>query len=101
LIYTYRPSSSFPSTPIEKLACFLIEAALDLAATPPKTFQTVIFPLTRLSIIAGSLLVFCPRPQIVCHQPIDGRRNSPTLGEVIQNQFMQAENWPIGVALGC
>lgn len=32
----------------------------DLAATPLKTFQNMIFPLTRPGIIAGSLLVFVP-----------------------------------------
>ena len=29
-----------------------------------------------------------------------GGGTAPTLGEVIQNQFMQARDWPFGTALG-
>ena len=37
-----------------------VEAALDLGARPLKTFFTVIVPLTKGGIIAGSMLVFIP-----------------------------------------
>ena len=97
MIYPYPPFFILPLyASIEKLECFLIEAA-----TPLKTFQTVIFPLTRPSIIAGSLLVFVPALGMFAISQLMGGGTDPTLGEVIQNQFMQAKDWPFATAFGC
>ena len=101
LVYTYLPFFILPVYgSIEKLEYFLVEAALDLGATPLKTFQNVIFPLTRPGIIAGSLLVFVPALGMFAISQLMGGGTSPTIGEVIQNQFMQARDWPFGAALG-
>ena len=47
-------------TSLVKLDWSLVEAALDLGASPWRCFRQVILPLTRPGIIAGSLLVFIP-----------------------------------------
>lgn len=47
-------------TALTRLDYSLVEAALDLGARPFKTFISVIIPLTKGGIVAGSMLVFIP-----------------------------------------
>ena len=47
------------------------------------------------------LLVFIPAIGMFAITESDGRRRSvPMIGNVIQNQFGQARDWPFGAALG-
>src|SRR4029453_7567621 len=60
-VYTFLPFMILPIYgSIEKLDGSLIEAALDLGATPLRAFRAVILPLTWPGIVAGILLVFVP-----------------------------------------
>jgi spermidine/putrescine transport system permease protein len=101
LVYSYLPFMILPIYgSIEKLDGALIEAAFDLGAGPFRTFQKVILPLTQPGIIAGILLVFIPAIGMFAITQLMGGGTDPTIGEVIQNQFLSARDWPFGAALG-
>lgn len=101
LIYNYLPFFILPVYgSIEKLDGSLIEASFDLGAGPLRTFQRVILPLTWPGIVAGILIVFIPAIGMFAITQLMGGGIKPTIGEVIQNQFLQARDWPFGAALG-
>jgi spermidine/putrescine transport system permease protein len=101
LIYNYLPFFILPVYgSVEKLDHTLIEASFDLGAGPLRTFQRVIFPLTWPGIVAGSLLVFIPAIGMFAITQLMGGGIKPTIGEVIQNQFLEARDAPFGAALG-
>jgi spermidine/putrescine transport system permease protein len=101
LIYSYLPFMILPIYgSVEKLDTSLVEAAFDLGAGPVRVFQTVILPLTQPGIIAGVLLVFIPSIGMFAITDLMGGKTVPMIGNVIQNQFFQARDWPFGAALG-
>lgn len=101
LVYSYLPFLILPVYgSVEKLDNSLVEAAFDLGAGPLRAFQKIILPLTQPGIVAGVLLVFIPAIGMFAISQLMGGGTEPTIGEVIQNQFMQARDWPFGAALG-
>ncbi len=101
LVYAYLPFMILPIYgSVEKLDGALIEAAHDLGAGPWRVFTSVIFPLTLPGIAAGTLLVFVPAIAMFAITDLMGGARVPLIGNVIQNQFMQARDWPFGAALG-
>ena len=46
------------------------------------------------------LLVFIPAIGMFAISQLMGGGTAPTIGEVIQNQFLQARDWAFGSALG-
>ncbi len=101
LVYSYLPFLILPVYgSVEKLDNSLVEAAFDLGAGPVRTFQKIIVPLTYPGIVAGILLVFIPAIGMFAITQLMGGGIKPTIGEVIQNQFLQARDWPFGAALG-
>jgi spermidine/putrescine transport system permease protein len=101
LVYAYLPFMILPIySSVEKLDGALIEAAYDLGAGPIRVFSSVIVPLTMPGIAAGTLLVFVPAIGMFAITDLLGGARVPLIGNVIQNQFMQARDWPFGAALG-
>ncbi len=101
LVYAYLPFMILPIYgSAEKLDNSLIEAAYDLGAGPIRAFSAVIVPLTMPGIAAGTLLVFVPAIGMFAITDLMGGAKVPLIGNVIQNQFLQAGNWPFGAALG-
>ncbi|XXX77091.1 ABC transporter permease [Sorangium sp. So ce134] len=101
LVYSYLPFMILPIYgSVEKLDNALIEAAFDLGAGPVSAFSHVIVPLTRPGILAGVLLVFIPALGMFAITDLMGGARVPMIGNVIQNQFGQARDWPFGAALG-
>jgi len=101
LTYAYLPFFILPVYgSVEKLEPSLVEAALDLGAGPLRAFQRVILPLTYPGVVAGVLLVFVPAIGMFAIAQLMGGGVDPTIGEVIQNQFLAARDWPFGAALG-
>ena len=101
LVYTFLPFMILPIyTSVEKLEGALIEAALDLGAGPLRAFSRVIVPLTSPGIAAGVLLVFVPALGIYAVNDILGGGRVDMIGNIIENQFKSARNWPFGAALG-
>jgi spermidine/putrescine transport system permease protein len=101
LVYSYLPFMILPIYgSVEKLDDALIEAAFDLGAGPVAAFSNVIVPLTRPGIFAGVLTVFIPAIGMFAITDLMGGARVPMIGNVIQNQFGQARDWPFGAALG-
>lgn len=101
LVYAYLPFMILPIYgSAEKLDGSLIEAAHDLGAGPLRVFSSMIVPLTLPGIAAGALLVFVPSIAMFAITDLMGGAKVPLLGNVIQNQFLQARDWPFGSALG-
>ena len=101
LVYAYLPFMILPIYgSAEKLDNSLIEAAYDLGAGPVRAFSAVIVPLTMPGITAGTLLVFVPAIGMFAITDLMGGAKVPMIGNVIQNQFLQARDWPFGAALG-
>jgi spermidine/putrescine transport system permease protein len=97
LVYNLLPFMVLPiMTNVERLDTRLIDAAHDLGASRFTTFRKIIIPLTMPGIIAGSILVFLPAMTIFYIPDILGGAKSILLGNLIQNQFLVAQNWPMG-----
>ena len=86
-------------TSVERLDVRLIDAARDLGAGSFTTFRKIIIPMTMPGIIAGSILVFLPAMTIFYIPDILGGAKSVLLGNLIQNQYLISENWPLGSAV--
>ncbi len=97
LVYNLLPFMILPlMTNIERLDTRLIDAAYDLGANRFTTFRRVIIPLTMPGIISGCILVFLPAMTLFYIPDILGGAKSILIGNLIQNQFIVAENWPMG-----
>lgn len=84
---------------IEKLDGTYIEAARDLGASKMRTFIKIIIPLTLPGIISGSILVFLPAMTMFFIPILLGGAKNLLLGNLIENQFLTANNWPMGAAI--
>jgi spermidine/putrescine transport system permease protein len=101
LAYTYLPFMILPIyTSAEKIETPLIEASMNLGAGPWRTLAHVVLPLTKPGIFAGILLVFVPSIGMFAVNDLMGGGRVDMIGNVIQNQFGQARDWPFGAALG-
>ncbi|MBD1887101.1 ABC transporter permease [Microcoleus vaginatus] len=100
LIYGYLPFMVLPLySSIERFNFSLVEAAHDLGANDIRTFWRVFLPLTSRGIVAGSILVFVPAVGAFITPDILGGSKTVMVGNLIQNQFMKARDWPFGSAL--
>jgi len=84
---------------IEKLNPEYIEAAQDLGAGKFTTFVKIIIPLTTPGILAGVLAVFLPSITMFYIPALLGGAKNILLGNLIEGQFLTANNWPIGAAI--
>ncbi len=100
LVYNLLPFMILPLlTSIERLDYQFIDAARDLGANRLTTFRRIILPLTLPGILSGCILVFLPAMTIFYIPDLLGGAKSMLLGNLIQNQFLIAQNWPLGSAI--
>ena len=100
MVYALLPFMVLPLyVAFEKLDRRKVEAAYDLGATPWKAFLYITLPLTKHGIINGSMLVFVSSIGMFVVPDILGGAKSMLLGNLIQNQFLSARDWPFGSAL--
>ena len=100
LTYSYLPFMVLPIyASLEKIDFRLVEAAFDLGADRRRALTRVIIPLALPGIIAGTLLVFVPCLGAYVTPELLGGGKSLMIGNLIQNQFGAARNWPFGSAL--
>lgn len=84
---------------IEKLDHSLVEASSDLGANPFQTFLRVILPCTLPGIAAGAVLVFIPSLGNFIVPDLLGGAKVLMIGNLIEQQFLSARNWPFGSAI--
>lgn len=100
MTYVYLPLMILPLyASMEKLDFRLIEAAYDLYATRLRVLRKVMIPLIKPGIVAGSILVFIPSLGAFVTPRVLGGGKNLMLGNLIQLQFDQGQNWPLGAAL--
>ena len=84
---------------VEKLDRSLVEVSSDLGASSFQTFCRVTVPLTLPGIAAGSVLVFIPSLGNFIVPDLLGGAKVMMIGNLIEQQFLSARNWPFGAAL--
>lgn len=98
--YVYLPLMVLPLyASIEKFDFRLAEAASDLYARPRRVLIRIIVPLVAPGLIAGSILVFIPSLGAYVTPRLLGGGKNLMLGNLIELQFGQGRNWPLGSAL--
>jgi spermidine/putrescine transport system permease protein len=99
LVYGFLPFMVLPIyASLEKLDLSLLEAAEVLGAKPAARFFKVTLPLSMPGVVAGSLLVFIPALGSFLTSDLLGGAKQVMIGNLIQNQFSTARNWPFGSA---
>ncbi len=83
---------------LEKLDFRLVEAARDLGANFRQIFQKIILPLSLPGIFAGCIMVFVPTMGLFYVASLLGGAKQLLVGNLIQQQFLNARNWPLGSA---
>ena len=100
MVYVYLPLMVLPLyASMEKIDFRLVEAGYDLYATRFKVLRRIIFPLVKPGVIAGSILVFIPSLGAYVTPSVLGGGKNLMLGNLIELQFGQGRNWPLGAAL--
>jgi spermidine/putrescine transport system permease protein len=99
LVYGFLPFMILPIyASLEKLDPSLLEAAEVLGARPRARFRRVTLPLSLPGVVAGCLLVFIPALGSFLTSDLLGGAKQMMIGNLVQNQFSSARNWPFGSA---
>lgn len=100
MAYVHLPLMVLPLyASMEKLDFRLVEAGYDLYATRFQVLRRIIIPLVKPGIIAGSILVFIPALSSYVIPRILGGGKNLMIGNLIELQFGQGRNWPLGASL--
>lgn len=100
IVYAYLPFMVLPIyTALTRIDYSLVEASLDLGAKPLKTFFSVVVPLTKGGIIAGSMLVFIPAVGEFVIPELLGGPDSIMIGRVLWQEFFNNRDWPVASAV--
>ena len=100
MVYIFIPFMFLPVyASVEKLDWTLVRASQDLGANSVKTFLRVILPLTLPGVIGGCIIVFIPALGNFVVPAVLGGARTMMLGNLIEQQFLSARNWPFGATL--
>ncbi|WP_425490549.1 putrescine ABC transporter permease PotH [Brenneria izadpanahii] len=100
IVYSYLPFMVLPIyTALTRLDYSLVEAAMDLGVRPMRTFVSVIVPLTKGGIIAGSMLVFIPAVGEFVIPELLGGPDSIMIGRILWQEFFNNRDWPVASAV--
>ena len=100
LTYSYLPFMILPLyATLERMDEDLVEAALDLGATPTRAFWDVTWPLARQGVIAGCLLVFIPAIGEYVIPYLLGGPDALLIGRVLFDEFFANRDWPLASAV--
>lgn len=100
LVYGHLPFAVLPLyATLERMDKSLLEAAADLGARPWESLTRVLIPLCAPAIRAASILVFIPSLGAYLTPDLLGGGKAVMAGNLIQNQFTTARDWPFGSAL--
>jgi spermidine/putrescine transport system permease protein len=100
LVYNYLPLFILPVfASLERMDWTLIEAATDLGARPLTAFRQITLRLTLPGVVTGALLVFIPMTGEYIIPNILGGGKYEFVGNLIGDQFTEAQNQPFGSAL--
>jgi spermidine/putrescine transport system permease protein len=100
LVYVWIPFVTLPIlAALQRIDYSLFEAAADLGADPVRRFLRVTLPLSLPGVLAAFFMVFIPTVgEYVTPLLVGGSRGS-MYGNIVQDFFTKAANWPLGSAL--
>lgn len=100
LIYVWIPFATLPIlAALQRVEPNLFEAAADLGARPFHQFMRITLPLSLTGVLGAFFMVFIPTVgEYVTPLLVGGSRGS-MYGNIIQDFFTKAANWPFGSAL--
>lgn len=84
---------------LDRIDRSLLEASASLGAQPLRTFGRVVLPLSMPGVLAGIILVLIPAIGSFVEPRLLGGAGMQVLGTIIEDQFVEAFNWPLGSAL--
>ena len=100
LVYGYLAFMLLPIyAALDRMDPSLIEAGKDLYGSRWQTFRHVTLPHTFQGVLAGTVLVFLPAVGDFVSAQLLGGPDEYMVGNLIQQQFFAAEDWPFGAAL--
>ncbi|MDR3203248.1 MAG: ABC transporter permease [Deltaproteobacteria bacterium] len=100
MVTTFLPFLALPlDASVERLNWDLLEAAADLYASKIAVFRQTILPQTWPGLSVGIIVTFVPAMAMFVVTDILGGAKTMMVGNLIQQQFGQARDWPFGAAL--
>lgn len=100
MVYNFLPFMVLPIyNTLIKIDSNVINAAKDLGANNIQTFTRVIFPLSLPGVISGITIVFVPALTTFVISDLLGGAKILLIGNVIEQEFKQANNWNAGSGL--
>ena len=100
MVYNFLPFMLLPIyNSLVKIDPAVINAARDLGAGPVQTFFSITVPLTIPGIISGITMVFVPALTTFVISDLLGGSKILLIGNVIEQQFKQVNNWHVGSGL--
>jgi spermidine/putrescine transport system permease protein len=97
LIYVWVPFVALPIfASLERIDRNLLEAAADLGCKPLEAFLRVTLPLSLPGVIAGFMFALIPTLGEFVTPLLVGGGQGSMYGNLIQDQFVRALNWPMG-----
>jgi spermidine/putrescine transport system permease protein len=100
LLYNYLPFMILPLySSLEKIDVNLLDAAKDLGAKAWQSFISITLPLSAVGIKTGIMLVFIPCLGEFITPDLLGGSKTVLLGNILKQQFYQANNIPFGSAI--
>ena len=100
LVYGYLAFMILPLyAALDRMDPALIEAGKDLYGSRWQTFWHVTWPAAFQGVAAGCVLVFLPAVGDFISAQLLGGPGTYMVGNLIQQQFLEAQNWPFGAAL--
>ncbi|MDO4556308.1 MAG: ABC transporter permease [Lachnospiraceae bacterium] len=100
MVYNFLPFMVLPIyNSLIRIDKDVINAAHDLGASNSYTFRKIIFPLTLPGVMSGILMVFIPAMTTFVISDLLGGGKILLIGNVIEQEFKQANNWNLGSGL--
>jgi spermidine/putrescine transport system permease protein len=100
LVYVWIPFAALPMlAALQRMDPALLEAAADLYAGRVEQFVRVTLPLSMPGIVAAFFMVFIPTVGEYVTPLLVGGTSGTMYGNIIQDFFIRAANWPLGSAL--
>lgn len=97
LVYVWIPFVALPIfAGLERIDRSLLEAAADLGCSRTTAFLRVTLPLSMPGVLAGFFFAFIPTVGEYVTPLLVGGTRGIMYGNLIQDQFVKALNWPLG-----
>ena len=100
LVYVWIPFAALPIiAALQRVEPAVLDAAADLYAGPRQQFRRVTLPLSMPGVIGAFFLVFIPTVGEYVTPLLVGGTSGTMYGNIIQDFFTKAANWPFGSML--